>query len=174
MNQKVMLVSELESMTNIKDARIASVRYDLIPWALVLDIDVFVNEAIDSTMKRMWLIFQNINYITLPLDKAQIPTGIIIGNNIIKEANEYHIAIILQTEGNTVVEWREIVIKAKDMICLSSKAAKLPNGYNLLSYEDRNDLCTDEELLLFYNNFIQANQNFYVTFIIKIFYKSCS
>ncbi len=57
-------------------ARIVAVRRDLIPWALVLDMDARLSDEIETEMRRLWLVFPAVDDVSMPLDRANVPTGI--------------------------------------------------------------------------------------------------
>lgn len=58
------------------DARIVAMRWDVLEWGVVLDLDVPVSEANDAPMRRAWLAFPGVSEITLAMHEARLPTGI--------------------------------------------------------------------------------------------------
>lgn len=64
----------------VQDARTWSIRWDLIPWSLVLDVDL-ENESL-SLPRRAWLIFEAVSALTLPLSQINSPMGLWITSEI--------------------------------------------------------------------------------------------
>lgn len=57
-------------------ARIVAVHWNLVPWALVLDLDARLSDEVGTEVRRMWLVFQGVFDLTLPLERANVPAGI--------------------------------------------------------------------------------------------------
>ena len=76
-NEAVILLEGNEALNIAIDARIVSLRWDLIEWALVVDIDYKVKVDLSaSSTGRAWLIFDDITDVSVDFDQARIPNGI--------------------------------------------------------------------------------------------------
>jgi hypothetical protein len=138
-----------------RDARITAIRWDLVPWGLVLDLDSPVSEARDAGMRRVWLVFAGIGEVTLPVYNARLPSGIwltsdLVASDIVHGSRHYTCqALLPQFDGNALREGRssdEVVISAQALVGLASTRSTTPTEYGL-SRAARIELCSDEDLL---------------------------
>ena len=67
--------SEVLALRCTSDARIRAIRWDVIPWAMVLDLEWNEHERRDSRVRRVWLAFVGVSDTTWPFDRARTPTG---------------------------------------------------------------------------------------------------
>lgn len=75
MHTKARRLSEEEIWELTIDARIVAIRWDLIPWSLVLDLDAPESEREDAGERRAWLVFDDISEISWPFVEARVPIG---------------------------------------------------------------------------------------------------
>ncbi len=67
-DQKVTILDEDSSLAVVKDARAVSLRWDLIPWCLTLDLDTPLDESYNSPLRRAWLIFVGISELSFSFE----------------------------------------------------------------------------------------------------------
>lgn len=81
--RRVELLNHEETIDSTIDARIVAIRWDLLMWGLVLDCDVpAFGEKASNAIKRSWVVFHAVDNISLKLDSARLPRGIIAGSSI--------------------------------------------------------------------------------------------
>ena len=57
------------------DAKLVALRWDLVAFGLVWDLDVSCSEKADAPMRRGWICFCDVSELNWPLDKARLPIG---------------------------------------------------------------------------------------------------
>jgi hypothetical protein len=138
------------------DARIASLRWDLVPWALTLDLDLPISEAAEAPLKRVWLIFEGVIDVTLPLLLSAVPNGIWLTSSIsrkidVEKSSVFSCDAILggvptlasvQQTASRILSIRSMTIQG----AVSVESAK-PSKSGLLEYQVRNGLASDAEML---------------------------
>lgn len=150
---RILTVDELEMVA--RDGRIAAIRWDVIPWSTVLDVDVLESEKRDAHMYRAWLVFHGVLSIDIPMNRVNIPTGMWITSGIdIEESQEregfkrarFNTFIAMHTHETEmlVTQWREIEIIARQFTGAISIESAIP-GKNGLEWENRNRLASDED-----------------------------
>jgi len=60
----------------ILDARIVAIRWDVVDWGVVFDLDCPLSEASDAPYARGWLAFVGLSDLSLPLKSARVPQGL--------------------------------------------------------------------------------------------------
>jgi hypothetical protein len=99
--RRVELLDHAETIEATKDARIVALRWDLLAWCLVLDCDLpAFGEKESNAVKRGWIIFDAVGEISLTLDSARLPRGIIavssIGENALGDnCGEFNISVLV-------------------------------------------------------------------------------
>lgn len=76
------ILSERELWDMPVGARLVAIRWDLIQWALVLDLDVPGSESADMRMRRGWLVFDGVAEISWAMTQARLPTGCWISSGL--------------------------------------------------------------------------------------------
>ncbi len=71
---RILDASAVSEMT--RDAKVVAIRWDLIKWSLVLDMDVPASEARASPVRRAWLVLGGVSEISLDLESARLPDGV--------------------------------------------------------------------------------------------------
>jgi len=72
---------ETSDLSLSTDAKIVAIRWDLIEWSLVIDLDALAdpkaptNDIKSRSFFRVWIVFLNISEISWPLSDSRIPTG---------------------------------------------------------------------------------------------------
>lgn len=136
------------------DARLLAMRWDLIPWCLVLDLDVPVSEAADAPLRRAWIVFEGISELYLPLLNARLPNGcgLISQITIEKLSDNFQIykfwgLLPSFSDDDSIHKYpsKEISIKAKEMSGFISIEARPKGKY--LERKSRISLASDDELL---------------------------
>lgn len=156
MNASKCTIVESSDLVNVTlDARLVGLRWDLIPWSLVFDLDSPIAEGMPVIMKRSWLCFHRVGDITLPWEKVRLPTGCWLTSTIQRFEkpdgfSDFSIAgLFSQFECNEVVlpkKVREIVISARNVAAVASLRTAEKGEYGL-DRDVRQGLASDEELL---------------------------
>ena len=154
-NKFVSLVNEDEVISLTKDTKLVALRWDLIDWGLVLDLDVPQSENSDAPVSRAWLVFQGVSEITLPLKDTRLPNGCFLSSyvNIRASFNGLHDftfnAMLPTFNGETILQpvTKEIVIRAKAILGAISIKSAAPDNFSFLSRATRMRLADDEEML---------------------------
>jgi hypothetical protein len=156
---KINLVRKLNHIETIRltlDARVMAIRWDLIPWSLVLDLDVKDSEAIDASTYRAWLVFTGISELSWPLDNTRLPHGCFLTSemtvtDVPNDFKKYGFMGLLPSHlenGATINPCaKSIDIKAKGIIGVCS-VKKLKSEDGFIGYKERVNLVSDEEMLV--------------------------
>ena len=137
------------------DARVVAIRWDLLEWGVVFDLDVPVSEAEDAPMRRAWLAFEGDSEITITMLDARLPTGIRLTSSmeIGIRANEFQLfscmALLPVFDGNVLRREQtaaRMSIRAQGVTGIVSRSADRGSLYGL-SLLARNALATDADLL---------------------------
>lgn len=73
---KVLDVREAHVLS--RDAKIVSIRWELVPWGLVLDCNIRAEEDVnDPPICRAWIIFNGLSEISWPAESVRLPNGIV-------------------------------------------------------------------------------------------------
>ena len=155
-NDRVLLLAEAETRAVVCDARIAAIRWDIVPWSLVLDLDTPISEKQDSQMRRAWVAFCGISTCSLPLSNARLPTGIWITSEMWVEESTVDksfrkasfrvlIAEGILSESTKNIAPKEVVIVAKEIVGVMSVDSCLGEETGL-TWNDRTALASDADL----------------------------
>ena len=137
------------------DARVVAIRWDLIAWALVIDLDVSESEAENALMHRAWLIFAGLGDLSWPFDDARVPNGCWITTPMLELESARGLrvfrfwALLPQFDDNdqpVLNPYAEITLSALSVHGLISHEATSP-GEHSLSWSERMALATDTEFL---------------------------
>lgn len=143
---------EVRALTT--DARIVAIRWDVLEWAVVLDLDVPVSEARDAPMRRAWLAFPGVSEITLAMREARVPTGIWLTSSLEARPDEgafqvFSCHALLPVFDGTTPRFTEdastLLVRAHAVLGVVSRGSQLPGELGL-TYESRQALCPDREL----------------------------
>jgi len=153
--KNVRVLDEIETKELTVDARVVAIRWDLIPWCLVLDIDVPSSEASDAPYYRGWVIFDGMSEMDWPFHNARLPNGCVLTSELgcwesSEGFNNYVFRGLLPSfsddgavQGNPS---KEIKIRAKNVIgVLSNKSVKPTDEF--LDLHERTSLASDEDLM---------------------------
>jgi hypothetical protein len=137
------------------NARLAALRWDVIPWSLVLDLDVPDFETENSPMKRVWIILTDISELSFPLNNTRVPNGCWLTSQVNCSVlpngfNDYEVCCLLPSFNNDDVvqnlPTKKIVIRAKEITGFSSvKSGKAMN--RILDINCRTALANDIDFL---------------------------
>jgi hypothetical protein len=157
---RVRILKEDEEETQLLtlDARVMAIRWDVIPWSLVLDVDVPVSEAEAAPIYRAWIVFNGVLEIYWPLLGTRLPNGCWLTSaiNIEDLPDDFHeysfFALLTRfAPDDSVIETpnedRSIRIIAKRYYGIRSIETKVPSDYNTITRKERISLATDEEFL---------------------------
>lgn len=149
------LVEGNAALALARDARIVAIRWDLIEWGLVLDLDVPTSECESSAMRRAWLIFSGVSEVTIPIEAARLPNGIWLTSSLAVEGGQDGLrlytcwALLPSFDGNELRAadaGGDISIRAQELLGVMSAATDNPKEYGL-SYQARTELATDQAML---------------------------
>jgi hypothetical protein len=130
-DNQVSIMPDSEALRIAYDAKILSLRWDLIPWALVLDID-YKNafEQSNSAVGRAWLVFYDITELWFSFDEARLPNGLfstyyISTRKFNEEYTDYCLSILAPTFDSTNKilpnPHKPLKIRAKELRSAKSK-----------------------------------------------------
>ena len=147
------LLSVDEALSSMRDACIVGIRWDLVPWGLVLDLDVPASEEREAPVHRAWIIFSGLSEISWPLESARIPNGCwITSAGDLEKVGEYQRVTFLallgklgDAESGGQVARRVSIDATQVFGAWSLRTADATNGR--LSRESRLALASDEDLL---------------------------
>jgi hypothetical protein len=138
------------------DARVAALRWDVVPWGLVIDLDSPASEAKDAPMRRAWLAFPGLSELSWPFAGARLPNGCWLTSRITCVAvdakfREYRfLALLPRFSGDDVivgVPSQEVMIRSMGMVGIASEETSPPTAYGL-PWAERISLARDEEMVV--------------------------
>ena len=144
--QSIRELTELETRSITLDARIAAIRWDLVPFGMVWDLDVPVSERKNAKMCRAWIYFDGLDDLSIPLSRVRLPTGCWLDSGIQvnplgNELSEFRIqGLFPRFQGNLLNRpslVQEIVVVAKTVFGAVSKDCAAPSDFGLDLYERR-------------------------------------
>lgn len=147
-------VDEQAALALVRDARIAAIRWDIVEWGLVLDIDAPVTEAPGAPMRRAWLVFSGVSDVTIPVQAARLPNGIWVTSVMSADAGTdgfraYSAAALLPVfDGNVPrgdTSSGTVVVRAQSLVGVASSQTAAAGDHGL-SHESRTGLATDLDM----------------------------
>lgn len=157
MNNKSVFLSKSDVAGFSMGARLVGIRWDLIEWGLVFDMDTPISEAKGSPLYRVWIVFDGVSELCFPFEKTRLPNGCFITSSFVTtEMSEgffsYSAYALLPTytAKDKYVEpvAKTISITAKSMFGVrSALTAEAGSTSGWLSREDRNRLASEDEML---------------------------
>jgi len=150
-----LVLEESDALHLTRDARIVAIRWDLIEWGLVLDLDVPVSESAGAPMRRAWIVFNGVADVTIPMADARLPNGIWLTSALgVAPAQSgfrgYSCqALFPNFEGNeraAADAHSGMFIRAQSLVGVISTDSGNPSE-SMLSYEVRNRLSSDLSML---------------------------
>jgi hypothetical protein len=155
-DQKVKILESTEALSLGRDAKIVAIRWDLIPWCLVLDCDVPLREDVENTpTRRAWMIFNGIHEISWTLNSARLPNGVfmtnaIVASNCMEGFFQYELPMLTPTfsSANKLNRnpYNKLIIQAKKFIMAMSIAASHFGEFGP-DRQQRNELASEEDFL---------------------------
>jgi hypothetical protein len=137
------------------DAKLVSIRWDLIAWCLVLDMDSPLSEGKDVPMRRAWLVFEGMHEISWALDHARLPNGCWLTSSVEPVAQPDGFTLFRITSlapifdaGGSVEKWpqRDLCVRAKSVSAVVSEESAI-SGMCGLDREVRLGLASDADML---------------------------
>jgi len=162
-------MSEFEISDSTNNGRIAAIRWDILPWAVVLDLDAPVSEGADVLARRVWLVFIDLDQICFSKPQGlpvapdvetpgfRLPNGVrSTGDLYVNRKSEktcefgFTADFARYDEADQLVEGghRAVKIIAKSLIGVCSVAQDALDDHGSFSYEQRNSLASDLDLLV--------------------------
>lgn len=155
MSERVYRLTNNEVLAITLDARVVAIRWDVIPWSLVLDLDTPATEEDRTKMRRTWICFDGIDAFTWSFSKTRLPTGCWLESTIRISPlpngfSEFCFLALTPRFNNedTVGEIppTEVRIQSRKIAGASSGASALSAEYGL-TWSDRITLATDQEFI---------------------------
>ena len=149
------LLNDQETRALTVDARVVAVRWDVLPWGLVLDLDAPVAESENAPMRRAWLAFLEVGEITIPMLEARLPTGIWLTSSLQVGPDERGFrvfscnALLPVFDGNSLRSTgvpSPLAVRARAVLGLASRDSRIGEEYGL-GFESRQALCSDRDML---------------------------
>jgi hypothetical protein len=155
-DQKVKILDSAEALWFGRDTKIVAIRWDLIPWCLVLDCDVPLKEDVENTpTRRAWMIFNGIHEISWTVNSARLPNGVFMTNAIVASKCiegffQYELPILTPTFSNANKlnsnPYSNLIIQAKKFTMATSIAASHFGEFGP-DRQQRNALASEEDFL---------------------------
>ena len=153
---RVRVLGDAEVLEATLDARVVAMRWDLIPWGLVIDLERPVSEGKGAPLTRTWLAFDGLSNVTWPMISVRVHLGCWLSSKI--TANRHNDLIdftfsaqLPEYSGDgdahgEVLKW--VKIRARELRGVESANSAVPDDkYRILEREARLALGTDEEML---------------------------
>src|SRR3954471_5397953 len=121
-----------EALQAAVDATVVAIRWDVHPWALVLDLDAPLSEAPDAPSRRIWLAFLGLDSLHWPFEGCRVPNGVGITSPITMTVAEggfrqYRFIALLprhSIDGSIVGSPSgSVIIRAQGLVGLASTAS---------------------------------------------------
>lgn len=155
-----------ELVSIVRDAKIVALRWDLIEWAFVFDLDVPTSEGDCKPIHRTWLMFKGFSEISISMENARLPNGCFIASYISIEATQdgfenYCFDILSPIASNDLLSCltKPVRIRAKEMLGIRSVKTANGNEFGNVTREIRNDLATDDQMLMLAQRLWQQGLN---------------
>lgn len=137
-----------------RNARVVAIRWDLVPWALVLDLDAPESEERAAPLRRVWLVFEGVSDISWPMERARLPNGCWLNSEVVAtpvgSEVEFSVSALLPQFGDDErVQGRPaqiIIIRGQALQTVRSNASAVVLDRDL-SRAERLDIASDEEML---------------------------
>lgn len=159
-------LSDAELSEAFLDARVAALRWDVVPYALVLDLDV-VEQAMRSRVRRAWIAFDGLSDFTWPFDKVRVPRGWFSTSCLRRQESHagftsFRFTVLAPQyaadSASAVRASSEVEVIAKSVQgVISIEAAQVDASGP--TYEQRVAVASDQELLLGLEYLIRAVEN---------------
>jgi hypothetical protein len=155
MSERVYRLTDDEVLAITLDARVVAIRWDVIPWSLVLDLDTPAVGEDRTEMRRTWICFGGVSEFTWLFSDTRLPTGCWLTSTIGVSSlpngfSEFAFAALIPqfNEDDTVKEnpAKDVFVKSMRIAGASSKASALSAEYGL-TWSDRTALATDQEFI---------------------------
>ncbi len=154
MNHSIQIFTDDETEKRVCDARLVAIRWDVIPWAVVLDLDAPESEAAGAPVHRMWIVADGIRDLSWSLARARLPTGCFLTSEafIARDADgratftASTLTPAFTDDGQVVGDVHsELIVRSQGLVALGSRRAAAP-GEHGLAWQVRHSLASDEEL----------------------------
>lgn len=154
MNDAIQIFTDAETEKRVCDARLVAIRWDVIPWAVVLDLDAPESEAAGAPVHRMWVVSHGIHDLSWSLARARLATGCFLTSEaVITRDARGHATFAASTlapaftdDGQMVGDGHsELTVRSADLIALGSTRAA-PPGEHGLAWQVRQSLASDDAL----------------------------
>jgi hypothetical protein len=138
------------------NSKVVAVRWDLLPWGIVLDLDAPLGGEVSGPCSRIWLAFSGISSVTFPMEMARVPNGCYVDDELRVEPlpdgkMSFALGVLLpvfddeeRLEGHPS---RAAIIIAQRAVVLRSLRSAAPTSMAGLAWSERQALAPDEQLV---------------------------
>lgn len=150
---KVRILNPSDTLLLSRDAKVLALRWDLVPWGLVLDCDAPVEEG--RAIRRAWIVFDGVSDISWSMKSARLPNGFfgadaMTASGRVEGVCQYELPVLTPTfvDADTMSgnPHNSITIRAARLIgAVSASTGEFGDfGPNM---QQRNALAAEEDLL---------------------------
>lgn len=155
-NTRVKRLTEEEACVILCDARIVGIRWDIVPWSMVLDLDVRVSEEEGAQVRRVWVAFSGVSTLSLSLTNARLPTGLFVTSEMwvdelpekgLRKASFRVLYAESSDEGPKSGQTHEVIIVAQKILGVASTGScSWKEEETGPTWKQRRSLANDDEL----------------------------
>ena len=122
------------------NSRLVALRWDLVPFSLAWDLDVYLTEGDGVPMHRAWICFSGLGGFSWNLDDARLPTGcwltsVFETKQLDDQMTEYRVVGLFSpfngTQSAELKHSQEIVVSAQSILGVISTDSQIPTAYGL-------------------------------------------
>lgn len=138
------------------NVKIVGLRWDLVPWGLVVDLDVPRDSDLAQEVGRAWLAFASLRDLTFPAEAARVPHGCFGADEVWTTSKEdgtrvFEFQVLLPVfDAADVMKphpSRLVTVSAQSGFLIRSSGSAIPDSDAGLSFRQRQSLASDESLL---------------------------
>lgn len=138
------------------NGRITAIYWGMIPWGIVLSLDIPENESIDAFHRRVFFVFENISNYHIPLVLVDTVAGLFVDYFLITDTTKNGITCqfsVLRNRitSNTGEHSTSIKISACNIRCFQSESQSIPNDNSWLSFQELQILASESDLYACYS-----------------------
>ncbi|MEM8798161.1 MAG: hypothetical protein AAGE61_21525 [Pseudomonadota bacterium] len=137
------------------DAKIRALRWDLLDWAVVIDLDVASAPGRPLSYRRAWCVFERLKEFRIQADKARLPIGIWVYNTKRTALGDGDTRFEVSAQLPKSALDKDLVfpspqsfsIVAAKAIAIISKRPVKPRQHDFLDFKERKSSGSDEAFL---------------------------
>lgn len=136
-------------------ARVTALRWDLVPWGLVLDVNAQTTEQESARLHRGWIVFEGVSDLFAPFNNSRLPMGFWVYSftSEFKEGWAYSsFSAQVPTYDDEVEKFddhgmKRFSVKSKGVTAVISDDSATGDEYRNLDHQTRQQLGSDDEFL---------------------------